>query len=350
MGATSGREDANELATVFDAINAAGISPAELTGDISGDAPLEGRRGAGAPPLVGYGVASTLRFGAGEDAIPTSVTMPAGAEPAMPAPEPSPAPQLAGVRAWIDRIAPHRQRLRSDERERLTTMDKWEDSAMSAMTGDATTAGANGVMPGAQSGVATSAGGAASRAAGSANTSERGSEWAVEIDETRALSRATQAALVVGAASVTALAIAGGVTWFIIQRRRMSAAREIAEAVAASRLLRLTPAVARPDVLEATKAVGSATQHAQMTAAETARMARALRHAAELSAASARDFAAERAAVAQETLSEALDTARGGATDAWRTVAQAAPFQNPSLLRAFNAGRLVERMRSRIAR
>lgn len=350
MDATSGRDDANELATVFDAINAAGISPAELTGDIPDGASLEGRHGAGAPPLVGYGVASTLRYGAGEDAIPTSVTMPAGATPAMPAPEPSPAPQPAGVRSWMDRIAPHRQRLQSDEREGSTTMDKWEDSAMSAMTGANATAGANGVMPGAQPGVATAPGGATAQTAGSASARERGTEWAVEADETRALSRATQAAIVVGAASVTALAIAGGVTWFIIRRRRMSVAREIAEAVAASRLLRMTPSVARPDVLEATKAVGSATQHVQMTAAETARMARALRHAAELSAASARDFAAERAAIAQETLSEALDTARSGATDAWRTVAQAAPFQNPSLLRAFNAGRLVERMRSRIAR
>lgn len=49
------------------------------------------------PPLVEYGAESTLYSTAGADAIPTSVTMPPGAEPAMGAPEPTAGPQNLGA-------------------------------------------------------------------------------------------------------------------------------------------------------------------------------------------------------------------------------------------------------------
>jgi hypothetical protein len=219
-------------------------------------------------------------------------------------------------------------------------MDRWEDSATSALTSEdaRAAAAANGVAPGA----------ADVRSAGDGDSPARENGWTVEVDEMRGPARAMRAALVVGSASVAALAIAGGVTWFIVRQRRLGAARDMERAIAASRLLRLTPAAARPHVMEATKAVGSATQYAQQTAAETARMARALRRAAGLSASSARDYATERAALAQDTLSGALDTARGGASSAWSTVSQAAPFQRPWLMRVFNAGRYAGRMEQRL--
>lgn len=52
--------------------------------------------GADVPPLVGYGADSTLNTNSGADAIPTSVTPPAGATPAMNAPQPSGSPQSLG--------------------------------------------------------------------------------------------------------------------------------------------------------------------------------------------------------------------------------------------------------------
>lgn len=347
MGDHYERGNPYEAYEAFDAIHAAGMSPAEFTGDVADGDALVGPHGAGAPPLVGYGASSTLRYGPGADAIPTSVTMPAGATPAMPVPAPSEAPQLVGALAGYERDAPHDQRLQSEEKERLEHMDQWKESATGALTNDDTytSAAANGVPTGAQAGAATATTGAN---AGYSDAPERAAGWTVEVDETREPGRVLRTALVVGAGSLAALAIAGGLTWLIIRRRRIGAAREMREAIAASRLLRMTPAVAREDVLEATKAGKAATQYAQQTAAETAHMARALRRAASLSASTARDFATERAALAQDTVSDALDTARDGASTAWRAVSQSTPLQNPWLIRVFNAGRYAGRMEQRL--
>ncbi len=341
------RGSSYEASEMFDAIYAAGMSPAEFTGDLGNDSPLEGPHGAGAPSLVSYGASSTLLFESGADAIPTSVTMPAGAEPATPVPEPSPAPQelgspLSGRAAASERSATHDQSPQSNERKQVQYMDRWEDSAKGAMAMDearpasaasATAPGVSGPTPSAATGA----------------TTPPVSEWnEEEIVETQEAPSALRIAVLAGAASLTALAIAGGVTWLIIRRRRINAAREIERAIAASRLLRMTPAVARPSMLEATQAGVSARELARQSAEETAHMARALREAAGISASTARDYAAERAAAAQETISEALDTARGGATSAWQTVTQSAPFQSRWLARAFNAGRYAGRMEQRL--
>lgn len=348
------RGDSYEAYEMFDAIHAAGMSPAELMGDMGNDSPLEGHHGAGAPPLVSYGASSTLSYEAGADAIPTSVTMPAGAEPAMPAPEPSPAPQelgspLSGRAAESERSATHDQSPQSNQRKRVHHMDRWEDSATGAMAMDEAR------KTSAASATAPSASGAAPSATASATT-PAAREWnEEEMEQAQEPSRALRVALIAGAASLTALAIAGGVTWLIIQRRRTSAARELERAIAASRLLRMTPAVARPQMLEATQAGASARELARQTAAETAHMARALREAAALSTSTARDYAAERAANAQETISgaldtisEALDTARGSASTALQAVSKTSPFQAQWLARAFNAGRYAGRMEQRL--
>ncbi len=355
MGDSFERGDPFEAYETFDAIHAAGMTPAELPGELEDGAPLEGRHGAGAPSLMSYGASSTLRYESGADAIPTSVTVPAGAEPATPVPEPSPAPQelgspLSGRAAADERRAKRDQRTHLDERERLQHMDRWEDSAMGAMAKDesraasATAPGASGVAPGAETS-ATGATGATGAAAG--ESTPRVTEWTVEVDETQAPPRALQIALVVGAAALSGLAIAGGITWLVIQRRRLNAAREMERAIAASRILRLTPTPARPYMREASQAREAAMQYAQQSAAETARMARALRQAAGLSAGTARDYASERAALAQEIFGGALDTTRGGATGAWRTVSRLAPEQTQRLARAFNAGRSTGRIEQR---
>ena len=100
MGDRYERGDPNEAYETFDAIHAAVMAPTEFPGELEDDSPLEGRHGAGAPSLMSYGASSTLRYEPGADAIPTSVTMPAGAEPASPVPEPSPSPQEVGFSDW----------------------------------------------------------------------------------------------------------------------------------------------------------------------------------------------------------------------------------------------------------
>ncbi len=343
MGDSYERRNPYEAHETFDAIRAAGMSPAELTGEAGVDSPFEGRHGAGVPSLVSYGATSTLLYESGADAIPTSVTLPAGAEPATPVPEPSPAPQelgspLSGKAAERERSATRDQRSQSDERERLRHMDKWEESATGA-TAMNEARPASAATPGAE---------ASATGAAAGETAAPVSEWSVEVEESQAPPRAARIALIAGAAALSGLAIAGGVTWLVIQRRRINAAREMERALAASRLLRFTPATARPHMLEALRAREAATQLAQQSAAETAHMARALRQAAGVSASTARELATERATNAQEAISGALNTARGGATGAWRTVSQSAPGRAQWLTRAFNVGRYAGRMEQRL--
>ncbi|HEU0025969.1 MAG TPA: hypothetical protein VFQ25_02545 [Ktedonobacterales bacterium] len=216
-------------------------------------------------------------------------------------------------------------------------MERREDSATGAMAmdesgvGSATTPGAEASAPGAGTGAAAPG----------------VSEWTLDVEETQAPSRTQRIALIASAGALGGLAIAGGVTWLIIQRRRMMAARAMERALAASRLLRMTPANARPYMLEATQAGASATQLAQQSAAETARMARALRMAAGASAGAARDYATERTATAQEAIGGALDTARG-ASGAWRTlISRTTPSGTQWLTRAFRAGRYAGRIEQR---
>lgn len=215
-------------------------------------------------------------------------------------------------------------------------MDKWEDSATGA-TAMNEARSVNAATPGAED---------SATAAESGETAPRVSEWSVEVEETQAAPPTARIAAIAGAA-LGGLAIAGGVTWLIIQRRRINAAREMERALAASRLLRMTPIAARPHMLEAFRARESAMQLAQQSAAETARMSRALRQAASVSASNARDVATERAANAQETITGALNTARG-ATGAWRIVAQTAPGGFRWLGRAFTLGRYAGRVEQRL--
>lgn len=341
MGGSFERGDLFEAHETFDALRA-GMSPNEIEDDLGEGSSLEWRSGAGAPPLVSYGASSTLRYGAGADAIPTSVTMPAGAEPATPVPEPSPAPQELGspqsVSVTGERSATHEQRVRRNERGRQQPMERREDSATGAMAMDESRMG-SATAPGAE---ASATGARAGEAAPNV------SEWTVEVEETQEPSRAQRIALIAGAATLGALAIAGGVTWLIIQRRRVSVAREMERAIAASRLLRMTPAAARPYMLEAARARGAATQLAQQSAAETARMARALRQAAGASANIARDYATERSTTAQEAVSGALETALGGANTALRTISRSSPGRAQWLARAFTAGRYAGRLEQRL--
>jgi hypothetical protein len=340
MGGSYERGDPYEAYETFDAIHAAGMSPIEFEGDSGEGSPLEWSHSAGAPPLVSYGASSTLRNEAGSDAIPTSVIAPGGAEPAMPVPEPSPAPQELGSPlppeaggAWS---AERDQSTQRDERGRQQPMERREDSAMGAMAMDESRA-ASGATPGAE---ASMSGAAAGESAAPVN------EWTVEEEETQ--TRTARIALIAGAAALSGLALAGGVTWLIIQRRRINMAREMERAIAASRLLRMTPAPARPYMLEAAQARSSAMNLAQQSAAETARMARALRQAANISASTAREYATERATTAQETLGGALNTALGGASGAWRTVARTGPGQTRWLARAFRVGRYAGRIEQRL--
>ena len=228
-------------------------------------------------------------------------------------------------------------------------MDRWEDSATGAMaTDEARPAFGQGVttnsdIPGAFPGEAASAAGAT---ASDANAQSDG--WTIEVDEMRGPSRAMRAALIAGSASLAALALAGGVTWLIINRRQALNARKMQEALAASRLLRLTPSIARPDMMEATEAGANVSQHAQITAAEAARMARALGRAARRSGGVARDYASERVAAAQDALTGAYSAARDGASGAWQSVSSSSQFQPQWLIRAFNAGRYAGRMEQRM--
>lgn len=228
-------------------------------------------------------------------------------------------------------------------------MDRWEDSATGAMaTDEARPVFGQGVtsnsdIPGAMPGEAASAAGAT---AGEPSAQSDG--WTIEVDEMRGPSRAMRVALIAGSASLATLALAGGVTWLVINRRRALSARKLQEALAASRLLRLTPSIARPDVMEATEAGSNASQHAQITATEAARMARALGRAASLSGGVARDYATERVASAQDALTSAYSAAREGASGAWQSVSSSSQFQPQWLIRAFNAGRYAGRMEQRL--
>jgi hypothetical protein len=334
MGDSFERGNPFEAYETFDAIHAAGMAPAEIEAGLSGGSSFEWGAGAGAPPLVSYGASSTLRYEAGADAIPTSVTMPPGAEPATPVPEPSPAPQELGspqsVSALGERSAEREQSNQRDERGRQQAMERREDSATGAMAMDESGVGS----------AATSAPGA-----GTGAEAPGMSEWTLEVEETAAPSRTQRIALIAGAGALGGLAIAGGVTWLILQRRRMMTARAMERALAASRLLRMTPAIARPYMLEATQAGASATQLAQQSAAETARMARALRMAAGASANAARDYATERTATAQEAVGGAF----GGASDAWRTITSRTGANRAQwLVRAFRAGRYAGRVEQRL--
>lgn len=227
-------------------------------------------------------------------------------------------------------------------------MDKWENGATGATRMNDIASGAAGAATGEMSG-----------ATGASATIPQTSEWSVEVDESGDLSRTRRLAVIAGSVSLATLALAGGVTWFVLARRQVSAKRRLEAAVAASRLLRMTPSVARPDMLEATEAVGSATQHAQLTAAEAARMARALARAANLSGNAARDYAAGRVSLAEDALLNAYLAAREGATEAWEGVTEGitrgvarsskvAQFQPQWLMRAFNAGRYAGRIEQRM--
>ena len=235
-------------------------------------------------------------------------------------------------------------------------MDRWEDGVAGATTTDqldqldtpmGTGETATGAIPGGAAGVSGTEPVASSDG------------WTVEIEERPGISPALRAAVIAGSATVAALALAGGITWYVLQRRRMSAAAKLEAAIAASRLLRMTPSVARSDMMEATEAGSNVSEHAQITAAEAARMARALGRAANLSGSAAREYAAARVSAAQDALTGAYTAARQGASgalqgasDAWQNVAQNVPassaFQPQWLIRAFNAGRYAGRMEQRM--
>jgi hypothetical protein len=294
----------------FDAILAAGAPLAGLADIQRGGYARAWRRGGPAPSLVSYGASSTLMAG--------------------------------------DLTTPREPRLTNDPRtantvERQTgqAMDRWEDRA----------AGAAAMDEASYVNTVTQATGSVSPSPTGEETSESGMSGVAEqaeMEEEWYSARAVRVAVIAGAASLTALALAGGITALIMRRRRANAAREMERIIAASRLLRFTPAVARPDMLEATHAGSSATQHVQQSALETARMARALGRAASISSTAARDFAAERAAAAQDAILGAYNSARGGATGAWQTFAQSAPPTPRWVIRAFNAGRYTGRMEQRL--
>lgn len=228
-------------------------------------------------------------------------------------------------------------------------MDRWEDGAAGATTAEQI----NQLNATASETKAGATGAAGSEPIASSDG------WTMEIEETPGMSPALRAAIIAGSATLGALAVAGGITWFVLQRRRMSASARMEAAIAASRLLRMTPSIARPDMLEATEAGSNVSEHVQITATEAARLARALGRAASLSGGAARDYATDRVSAAQDALISAYAAARDradgalqGASGAWQNVAQNVPatsvFQPQWLVRAFNAGRYAGRIEQRM--
>lgn len=222
--------------------------------DPTGDTLTSG--GASIPPLVGYGADSTLNtgnVGAGDDAIPTSVTTPPGATPAMNTPEPSASPQNLGGREY----AP------TDDTEGATL---------------------------------------------------RVTEVQIEDLEEQSwnLRRAGLVAGVVGAG----LAAGAGIAWFIISRRRAEQARLAAAQVAQARtLLRMSPSAARPRLADAIESGASLTALARQSAREATTLASALAESALAIAQEARERALIASQLLREQTMSASQTAQSKLAD-----------------------------------
>lgn len=247
------------------------------------------QHGAGLTPLVGYGADSTLNTSSGADAIPTSVTTPAGATPAMAAPQPSGAPQNLGGASWSSTGA--------------TT------GASSSITTDHTDLG---------------------------------------VEDLDQANWTLQRASVVAGIVATGLAAGAGIAWFILARRRKEQTRLLA---AQSRgLLKYAPPVARPRLSDAVDSGAAATDLARQTAREASDMAVALADAAVAIAQDALIRAQalrevlfdQTSSAAQDAQGNLLDTwskTRDTATSSWKTASEAARAAYKASRRTANAAR-----------
>ncbi len=243
------------------------------------------QQGASLTPLVGYGADSTLNTSSGSDAIPTSVTTPAGATPAMSAPQPSGMPQNLGT--------------------------SWSSS-------ESTTGATTGSTTGATTGSTTSIG---------VDVTDLGVE---DLDHAY---WTLQRAGVVAGIVATGLATGAGIAWFILARRRREQNRRLA---AQSRgLLKFAPPVARPRLSDAVESGAAATDLARQTAREAGDMAIALADAAVAIAQDALERAQalresifdQTSSAAQDAQGNLLDTwskTRDTATSSWKTASEAA--------------------------
>ena len=352
MGDRYERGDPIEAYETFDAIHAAGMAPTEFPGELEDDSPLEGRHGAGAPSLMSYGASSTLRYEPGADAIPTSVTMPAGAEPASPVPEPSPSPQDSEY-PLTGRAAASAARHGTDHVHKImreSVYNTWNDgkTAPRALWLEMNRAPRAHPSPPPAEPPPVREPALQALGADLDESTPRVTEWTVEIDETQ--TPATRAASRAGRGSRRAQR-AGDRGRSHLAHHPAAADERGARDGARHRRQPLVAddAPQRTTAPDGGHPGGRLSDPARATiGVETAHMARALRRAAGVSASTARDYATERAALAQEALSGALDTTRGGATGAWRTVSRIAPGQTQWLTRAFNAGRYAGRIEQRL--
>lgn len=207
----------------------------------------------GIPPLVGYGADSTMDTGSGSDAIPTSVSMPAGATPAMETPEPSASPQnLGGPEATA-----------ADEEE-----------------------------------------------GGTLRVTE------VEIDDLEEQSWNLRRASLIGGIVVAGLAAGAGIAWFVISRRRAQQARLAAAQVAQARLLQSATAIPLRERLAAAVESGTTlTQRARQSARDVSALAAALAESALESAQEARERALVASQLFREQTANASQFAQGKLAD-----------------------------------
>jgi hypothetical protein len=251
------------------------------------------QHGAGLTPLVGYGADSTLDTSSGSDAIPTSVTMPAGGTPAMGAPEPTGSPQSLGGPSWSSTGS---------------TMGSTMGST-SSITTDATDLG---------------------------------------VEDLDQANWTLQRASVVAGIVATGLATGAGIAWFILARRRKEQNRRLA---AQSRgLLKFAPPVARPRLSDAVDSGAAATDLARQTAREASEMDIALADAAVAMAQDALERAQaireslfdQTSGVAHDAQGNLLDTwskTRDTASSSWKTASQAARAAYKASRRTANAAR-----------
>lgn len=306
-----GFDERYEAHQVFDAILAAGEpapgwynaildTDAELPelAETPGGAPQPWRP---APSLVSYGASSTL--------TPGEVISPRELQPQ------------------------NNRRMTQVKRETTQLMDRWQDNAMGATATDEANYANSTSEPGAGS---------------MPGEAEKMTEESLMMEEPWYTTRAARIGFIAGAATLAAVGIAGGITAMVMRQRELSAARAMEQAIAASRVLRLTPAVARPDMLEATLAGTAASQHAQSAASEALRMARALGRAASTTTTAARDYAQDRTSAAQGAINSAYSVARGGASGAWQNFAKTTRPAPRWVVRIFNAGRYAGRMEQRL--
>lgn len=250
------------------------------------------------PPLVEYGAESTLFQTPGADAIPTSVTTPPGAEPAMSAPEPTAAPQNLG-------------------------------------TPETPPAGATG-------------------APSAAVEEEMG-----ELDDESWKLRRT--GLIAGVV-VTGLAAGAGIAWFLISRRRARQEQSgLVETIRARMPLRFTPALARQRLNEAVESGTAFTSLARESMREANLMATALAESALATAQEARDRAILASQLlreqtlsasqqAQERLTGTWDKTRDTATASWEGAQRTAKTARAATRRTAKTARAAAKIAAQTAR